>query len=311
VNAYTDVPAAAPASQPTPAYAAPPAYSAPAAAAPSAAAPASGSPGVGVILNGKQWAMTYTPYDTTGACKDAPSVLADLNDIKAKGFTTVRLYGTDCSGLANVGTQAKAVGLKVILGVFIKNDGIEAARPQIAEIVAWGNAGNWDCVVLLVVGNEAVSGHGIDAGALAAFVADGKKALVAAGQSGIPVTTTEIVSTFGQYKDIFCPVIDVTACNIQAFFDGKVVAANAGDFVLSQLAQVQSFCPGKAYYNLESGWPSGGGDNGASVASPDAQRAAIADISAKAGDKSVIFSYKDDGWKAPGIEQHFGCSSWF
>lgn len=255
--------------------------------------------------------MTYTPYDTTGACKDAASVLADLKDIKSKGFTTVRLYGTDCGGLASVGNGAKQIGLKIILGVFIKNDGIEAARPQIGDIVTWGNAGNWDIVVMVVIGNEAVSGHGISGAALAAFIADGKKALVAAGQPGIPVTTTETVGTFAQYKDLFCPVIDVTACNIQPFFDGSVVAASAGDFVLSQLEQVKNFCPGKPYYNLETGWPSGGASNGASVASPDAQKAAIGSISAKAGQLSMVFSYKDDGWKPAGVEQHFGCSNWF
>jgi exo-beta-1,3-glucanase (GH17 family) len=257
-----------------------------------------------------KWAMTYTPYDTAGQCKSADAVLADLTEIKGKGFTTVRLYGTDCSGLSSVGGGAKKVGLKIILGVFI-SAGIDAARPQISEIVAWGNAGNWDIVVMLIVGNEAVSGHGVAPSALASFISEGKAALVAAGQGSIPVTTTEIVSVFGANKALWCPVVDVIGCNIQSFFDGKVEAANAGSFVLSQLEQVKSFCPGKPYYNLESGWPSGGGNNGASVASPDAQRAAMLDISQKAGDKTIVFSYKDDGWKAAGVEQHFGCSGWY
>jgi exo-beta-1,3-glucanase (GH17 family) len=255
--------------------------------------------------------MTYTPYTTDGGCKDAAGVLTDITAIKAKGFTTIRIYGTDCGGLASVGDACKANGMKMILGVFIKADGIAAARPQIGEIVTWGNAGHWDMVVMIVVGNEAIHSKACDASSLASFISEAKGAFTAAGQGSIPVTTTETVDVLGANKAALCPVIDVTAANIQSFFDGKVVAANAGDFVASQLEMVKNFCPGKPYYNLESGWPSGGGDNGASVASPDAQKAAMGDIVAKAGDKTVVFSFQDDAWKAPGIEQHFGCSKWF
>ena len=69
--------------------------------------------------------------------------------------------------------------------------------------------------------------------------------------------------------------------------------------------------PNKPSYNLESGWPSGGGNNGASIASPDAQKAAIADIVAKVGGKTVVFSYSNDDWKPAGVEQHFGCAQYF
>ena len=80
---------------------------------------------------------------------------------------------------------------------------------------------------------------------------------------------------------------------------------------LQMFDQVENFCPGKPYYNLESGWPSAGGDNGASQANPSAQAAAIADIVAKAGGKTVVFSYQNDAWKPAGVDQFFGCIDLF
>jgi exo-beta-1,3-glucanase (GH17 family) len=259
--------------------------------------------------------MTYTPYTTTGACKAAGDVMTDIAAIAAKGFTAIRLYGTDCSGLQNVGSAAIASNIKLILGIFIEASGIEAARPQIAEITGWGSqGGNWGHVIMLVVGNEAIQDGYCQAGALASFISDAKSAMAAAGGGGIPVTTTEPLDALIASAGALCPVIDVVAANIQSYFNGGIDASQAGSFVASQLEIVAQQCPGKTAYNLESGWPSAGNANGASVASPDAQKAAMADIADKAGDKTVMFSFSDDGWKTPGpldVEQHFGCLDLF
>lgn len=274
--------------------------------------PPSQPPSGGPITNGNKWAMTYTPYTTDGGCKDASSVLSDLAVIKSKGFTTVRMYGTDCSGLSTVGAACAAHGLQLILGVFVKGDGIGAARPQIGEIIEWGSQGsNWGMVTFVVVGNECIHSGACDGPSLAGFIGEMKTALQGAGAGHIPVTTTETVATFVANAATLCPVIDIVGANIQSFFDGKVLAHEAGSFVASQLQQVADACPGKPTYNLESGWPSGGSDNGASVASPEAQGAAIADIVAKVGKNTVVFSFQDDAWKPAGIEQHFGCANQF
>jgi exo-beta-1,3-glucanase (GH17 family) len=127
----------------------------------------------------------------------------------------------------------------------------------------------------------------------------------------VPITTAEPVGSWGANTAALCPVVDVVGVNIETFFDGSVVAANAGSFVLQMFEQVVNFCPGKDYYNLECGWPSAGGDNGASVASPDAQAAAMADIAAKAGGKTVMFSFQNDAWKPAGNDQFFGCLDLF
>jgi exo-beta-1,3-glucanase (GH17 family) len=279
---------------------------------PSAAPSSAPAPAGGIPTNGNKWAFTYTPYDANGGCLDAGTVATQVAAIAAKGFTTLRLYGTDCSTLSSVGPAARANGMKLILGIFIKSDGIAAAQSQVTDITAWGSAGNWDLVVMAVVGNEALQDGYCDAPSLAAFVTSCRAAFVGAGlPSTVPITTAEPVSSWGANTAALCPVVDVVGVNIETFFDGKVVAANAGSFVLQMFEQVANFCPGKPYYNLESGWPSSGGDNGASVASPEAQAAAMADIAAKAGNQTVMFSFQNDAWKPSGVDQFFGCLDLF
>ena len=237
--------------------------------------------------------------------------MTDLAAIKDKGFTAIRMYGTDCNGLQNVGAGARAAGLKIIVGVFIEASGIAAAQPQVAEIASWGQSGNWDLVIMIVVGNEAISSTYCDGPSLAAFISSARGSFQAAGSGSIPVTTSETVAAFVSNAGSLCGVIDVVAANIQTFFDGGVVAGDAGTFAQTLMGQIEAACPGKPSYNLESGWPSAGGDNNLSLANPTAQAAAIAAINGLLGDKTVMFSFTDDAWKPPGVEQHFGCAQLF
>jgi exo-beta-1,3-glucanase (GH17 family) len=262
-------------------------------------------------VNGNQWGMTYTPYTTSGDCKTASEVDSDLQAIKGKGFTTVRLYATDCSGLINVGASAKTYGLQIIMGVYIDTSGIAGATAQLGEIATWGKQGNWGLISLLVVGNEAIFNNYCTASELAGFISLARSTWAAAGYTG-PITTAEPVSSFVSSASTLCSVIDVAGANIEPFFDGSVVAANAGTFVSSQLSMVKAACPGKPAYNLECGWPTSGSPNGASIPGTSEQAAAMSDITSKVGDFTVVFSYTNDAWKAPGqfgVEQYFGCAS--
>jgi exo-beta-1,3-glucanase (GH17 family) len=293
-----------------------PVWSAPAApvwSAPAAAATSSAAPSSGVITNGNKWGVTYTPYTPAGQCKTADEVDADIAKIASWGFTTVRLYATDCSGLTNVGASTKAHGLKIIVGVFIDSKGPGAAWSQVDDITTWGSAGNWAHVSGIVVGNEAIFNGYTSASDLAGLITKAKGAWTGAGYSGW-VTTTEPVDVIQKWASTLSSVVDVAAANIQPFFTSSVSSSWAGSFVAGQLALIEAAFPGKTAYNLESGWPSAGSSNGAAVASPSDQKAAIDDIIAKAGDKSCIFSFEDDSWKEAGsfgVEKSFGVSDLF
>jgi len=311
-----------------PAYSAPayskPAYSAPAYSAPAYSAPVHSvhKPKPSASYGGKalhpintktnQWAMTYTPYTEEGDCKPASDVMSDIANIKELGFTTIRTYSTDCSGLENIGAACEAHGLLMIIGVFIKETGISDCYEQVNEIIAWGK---WELVAMVVIGNEAIFNKYCTAEELAAFIKACKTKMLAAGcPSHVPFTTTEPVSSIIEVGAALCDVIDVVAANVQPYFTSSVVAKEAGVFVKGQLALIAAVCPEAAAngcYNLESGWPTGGNDNGLAKPGKTEQHEAIQSILEVCGEQSVVFSYHNDAWKAPGplgVEQTWGCA---
>ncbi|KAL8756798.1 MAG: hypothetical protein Q9199_002688 [Rusavskia elegans] len=264
--------------------------------------------------SGSHWAMTYSPYTPSGDCKSSSDVATDVAAIAAKGFSSLRLYSTDCNGLSAAATAAQSHNINLILGVYISNSGISVARPQIAEIVTWANNnGHWKGVEMIVVGNEAVFNNFASAEELASFVSEAGSAFRSAGYDG-PVTLTETVDTLAKHADVLCPASDIAAANIHPFFNGKVTASGAGEFVASQLELLAQTCPGKEVYNLETGWPSKGSANGVAVPGNWEQRAAVEGIRKMAGGKSAFFSFVDDEWKEEGewgVERSWGCSQLF
>lgn len=254
--------------------------------------------------------MTYSPYTASSDCKSADTVARDIAAMAAKGFTSVRVYSTDCSTLENVGSAAKANGMKVILGVFISESGISGAQPQVDAIAKWAQ---WDLVELIVVGNEAVFQGSCSASDLASFISSSKKTFRAAGFTG-SVSTTDELSIWQNQGSAWCDVVDVVTANLYAFFNPNTKAEDAGDFIQRQIDDLSTVCPGKEVYVMESGWPSAGECNGAACPSPENQATAIKGIQAAVGAKVVFFSFEDEQWKKPGqfgVEQHWGCGEVF
>lgn len=259
--------------------------------------------------------MTYMPYTQEGTCKPASQVATDIASIRARGFSTVRLYANDCSAAQTVGAACAVSGLKMILGIYVDDDGTgdSVVREQVAELADWGRD-NWDLVELVVVGNEALYNDYLSADALAQLIHATRDTLAQAGYSG-PVTTTEPMSTMERYGATLCPAIDIVTANIHPFFDGRVTAAQAGDFVAEQLARLSRFCNDeKEAFSLETGWPSHGKANGQAVPGVVEQRVAIKGIMRAAGARTVIASFEDDVWREPGdlgVEQYWGVGGLF
>jgi exo-beta-1,3-glucanase (GH17 family) len=268
------------------------------------------APTGGLGNSGNTWGMTYSPYTSEGGCKDASTVTADLAVIAGKGFSTVRVYSTDCDTLENVGTAAKKHGLKLILGVFISSTGISGAKEQVWDIIGWAQ---WELVELIVVGNEAVFNGFCSASDLAGFISESAAFFKKAGYTG-PVTTTEPLAEWLKDGSTFCSVIDVVAANLYAFFNAEVTADKAGDFIQRQIKELESVCPGKDTYVMESGWPNAGKCNGVACPSPENQATAVKSIEEVTGSKVIFFSYEDEAWKEPGefgVEQYWGCAGVF
>ncbi|KAK2745896.1 hypothetical protein FQN57_003509 [Myotisia sp. PD_48] len=269
---------------------------------PKQSAPPKNSPPLG---GGEKWGMTYSPYTNDSQCKKADAVDKDIGEIKAAGFKTVRIYSSDCGGLETIGNACKKHGLRLILGVFINETGVEGAKSQITDIVKWGQ---WGIVDLIVVGNEALFAGRTDAGTLAGFIGSAKAAFKAAGYNG-PVTTTEPTNVWQQHGKALCGVIDVLGANLHCFFNPDVTAENCGSFVANQMKLLKDIC-GKEVVNLETGWPNAGNANSKAVPGQSQQAQALASLVKEVGSKSVFFSFSDDAWKQPGpynVEQHWGC----
>ena len=278
--------------------------------APEPPAPAPG----GLGGSGGKWAMTYTPYAANSDCKSAEEVFSDIQKIAAAGFTTLRVYSTDCGTLTKVGPAAKELGLNLIIGVFIGDYGCSNKSPdvgqQVSDIKKWAQ---WDLVKLVVVANEAMFNNFCSPSQLVDLIHHVRGELSSVGYNG-PFTTTDVVSAWLE-KDTaaVCDAIDVVACNSHAYFDVNTTPENAGPFVASQLAKVEEKC-GKKGYIMETGWPTAGKCNGVACAGYAEQATAIKSIKETVGDKAVFFSATDDAWKDPGAcncEQHWGCGQLF
>jgi exo-beta-1,3-glucanase (GH17 family) len=283
--------------------------SAPALPAPTSPATPSPAPASSGTLgtSGEKWAITYSPYQDNGLCKDAGTVTSDIAAIAAAGYISVRVYSTDCSSLENIGSACATHGIKLIIGIFISESGCSGAAEQVTAITSWAQ---WDLVELIVIGNEAIFGGYTTASELAAFIVSSKSAFSSAGYSG-PCTTTEPLNIWQESSETLCEVVDVVGCNIHAYFNGDVEPSGAGAFVAGQLDLVDALCPGKYGINLETGWPSSGNCIGISCPGADAQVAALESLAQTVGGKSVVLSFFNDMWKNPGscgCEQYFGIS---
>lgn len=263
---------------------------------------------------GKRWAMTYTPFREDGTCKTAAEVDSDVAAIASAGFSTLRVYSTDCDTLPNVGAACRTYGLRLIVGIFIGAPGCENGNPTVAsQLDALKNWDGWDLVDLCVVGNEALFNGFCSVQQLTDLIQRTKTELANVGYTG-PYTTTDVVSAW-ENNDVsgLCSVIDVVACNAHAYFNSATRPADAGKFVAGQLSIVERIC-NKPGYILETGWPTAGKCYGVACPGVNEQAEAIHSIEDEVGSKAVFFSFRDDPWKQPGdcgCERSWGCAQVF
>jgi len=140
---------------------------------------------------------------------------------------------------------------------------------------------------------------------MVSFIATCSGQLRSAGFTGI-ISTVETVGTFQQYPALCQSLESVVHANIHPYFNPSTSSADAGSFVVSQRSILASLC-GKSVIVSETGWPSGGGSNGAAIASVADQQTALASIKAATGSTGITyFSFTNDDWKPAGVEQFFG-----
>lgn len=273
------------------------------------------SSGGRIVTNGDKWAITYTPYANDGNCKTQSDIVTDIAKIADLGFTTIRTYSTDCGVFEYVVPACQKHGLKVIYGIFLEGAGkgtfSDHANSQLEDIK---NKAPKDSVAMVIVGNECIFNNNCQAADLASYIDYVRKELQGAGfPSDIAITTTEPVGTWEEKGAALCDHIDIFTVQVHPYFTQSVTADMAGDFAAQQLEQAAKVCPqaaAKGKYITEIGWPSAGDNNGEAHAGVYEQKVAMKKIMEKVGSEACLFSFQNDGWKAPGdlnVEQNFGC----
>ncbi|KAK9475830.1 glycoside hydrolase superfamily [Lipomyces japonicus] len=255
-------------------------------------------------------ALTYSPYNNDGTCKDADQVLADIAIIAGKGISTVRIYGTDCDSINTVQPAIQQYNLKVIQGFWFDSTGSSSIDDGVASVISWGQTGtNWNSVYLIIVGNEAVQDNYITADELISKITSVRSQLRQAGYTG-PITTSESTATYISYPQI-CQSgsIDLVGINSHAYFDVYSSAETAGSFNNGQIQVTKNACGDRDVFITETGYPSAGITNGGNIPSKENQKIAIQNILEASNGNVTLFTMYDDLWKdlGPyGVEQSFG-----
>lgn len=304
------------AAAPAPVYAAPAADSVPVQGSSGSYTPSEGtssgggssggsSPGVAPSASG--FGFTYSAYNSDGTCKSYEQIAKDFSALDTN-YAFVRTYGVDCNQVSNVLRAAKERGMKLFQGIFDINEVDSAVRTIVSAV-----NGDWASIHTISVGNELVNNGAASAGTVLSAVRRAREQLRASGYNGPVVTVDTLVATVA--NPALCDESDYCAVNSHPFFDSLTEAGNAGNFLITQMANLKSKLrdQSKPIVICETGWPSKGDANGRAVPSPENQRKAISSIrSAFTGKESslVLFNPWNMHWKKSGGGQ-FNAEPWW
>lgn len=241
--------------------------------------------------------VTYDPYKGSGGnvdCKTADEITADFKAMKDYGI--VRIYGNDCGQIPVAVKAAKQNGQKLMGGIYAPLQNVDSVVSALSDAVKQQNGGSWDIISLVSVENERVNAKAMTAGDAQSTIEQARTALRNAGFNG-PVGAVETVPAVIDNPGV-CSASDLVMVNVHAFFDPNTKAADAGKFVKSEVARVKAACGNKRVVVTESGWPHQGDSHDQAVASPDAQRAAIASIRSEFNSDLFLFNAFDTLWKS-------------
>ncbi|CEP60502.1 putative glucan endo-1,3-beta-D-glucosidase LALA0_S01e12376g [Lachancea lanzarotensis] len=262
-------------------------------------------------LGGVPTALVYSPYNSDNSCKDSSSVYNDLQYIKSRGVSQIRIYGTDCNSLQTVTTAAKVFGITINQGLWISSAGVDSIDDSVNDLLSYGQANGWDLFDILTIGNEAVLSGFCTVDELIDKISSVRSKFENAGFTG-RYTTSEPPVTFQNNPDLCTKSnIDFVGINSHAYFDINSSADSAGTFVKGQLELIQHVCGTNNVEVTETGYPSAGDQNGGNIPSAQNQAIAVQNILNEMNKQVTILSTFDDLWKQPGpynIEQHFGIS---
>ncbi|KAI9256362.1 glycoside hydrolase superfamily [Helicostylum pulchrum] len=235
------------------------------------------------------------------ACPSYEQLKSDFAKIK-EYTNTVRTFSMGTCDEGQLALQAaNELGMDIYLGMWI-----DSAATFDAELAALDklvhNNQNFERVKAVIAGSEVLYRKNTDADTLAAYI---HKVGLLARPKGIKVTTADV---YYEFPPVVVAELDFLMMNAFPYWEG-VTAPQGGTTLIDHFnSVVEGRALGKPVRISETGWPSDGGNFGASVASPENEKLYLSNVlclTRQKGIDMIYFSAFDEPYKA-GVESHWG-----
>ncbi|KAI8096404.1 glycoside hydrolase superfamily [Halteromyces radiatus] len=250
------------------------------------------------------YGITYTAKNSDGSCQTTDEVLQYVKDFSNNGIKHIRTYSQECDQLGNILNAISSVdsSMKVTAAVWL--DGSSGDDEEINNLLSAlkANSKNIKLIDGITVGNEVIFSGSLSSSALVSKI---KQVKSATSSYNIPVGTVDTPNTFP--SDVIA-ASDVIGVNIHPYFGG-VDISQAGSNMKQQLNTFKSKAQGKSVFVAETGWPSAGNTNGASVPSVSNVQSYVNQLRSMSDIEYYYFEALDSNWKPAGndgVETHFG-----
>jgi exo-beta-1,3-glucanase (GH17 family) len=190
------------------------------------------SPGKGL----KKPGIVYSPYNDDHKCKTKDEMHRDIEMLK--GYNPIRLYGIDCDQIEIVIDASKRFGMQVFIGIY----DIEKYKNELDDLIK-AVGGRWGTVQTVSIGNEVVNFGKKPAGDYAVIIKTSRSILRVAGYQGPVVGVDTFVAIMN--NPAICEASDYVAANCHPFFDGKITAEKAGEFIDQMKIEIRKSCGNK------------------------------------------------------------------
>ncbi|KAI8972513.1 glycoside hydrolase superfamily [Pilobolus umbonatus] len=233
------------------------------------------------------------------ACPSLEKVKEDYTKIK-EYTDRVRSFSLHVCDEGQLALQAsQSLGMRIYLGMWIdRPDTFDAEMNALKTIVENDDLSNVDAII---VGSEVLYRGDTDENTLANYIAEVKKLV---GSKGVPVTSSDV---YYKIPPVVVDQVDFVMMNAFPYWEGVNVEQGA-EVLLNHYNYVVSIAHGKPVFISETGWPSDGGDFGASVASPENQKIYLRTVlcaAQKRGISVLWYSAFDQPYRG-GVEAHWG-----
>ena len=248
----------------------------------------------GPVVTYKPYGLNFGPY--IDGQNPAQNQIVSTDQIRARlqiiaaNTSWVRTFGSQ-NGLQNTAGIASSLGLSVAAGAYLSTN-LTSNEVEIANLIAIGVARQ---AGVLVVGNETLLTNALTESQLIGYLRRVKQVV----PTGVKVTTADTYDQLLAHPAVIAEV-DLVAANFYPYFEG-IDLKYAIAYLDKRYAQVKALAGSKEVMVFETGWPSGGVNNGSAVVSPENAASYFINFVSWAKAKSVNYFYfeaMDETWKA-------------